>query len=115
MNLSERSPLQRYGFAIGTTVLVVSLTIVGRQTVALPALPLLLAAVALSAWYGGLGPGLLSALIGVVASEILIFEPLYVVDLSPAGIARMALFSIVAVLISWLTESQRRIERAATF
>jgi len=65
---------------------------------------LLLAAIVVSAWYGGFGPGLLATALSVVG-QIVVFEPPYRDD-----IVRVGLFSLVAVAISALAAGRRRAE-----
>lgn len=66
-------------------------------------------AVALSAWFGGLGPGLLSTALGLIAALWFVIPPtgkLTIPDLS-TGIG-VAVFCAVSVFISILTEQLRR-------
>ena len=65
-----------------------------------PSTALLFAAVMLSAWYGGMGPGLLASLFAAVAAEYLFMEPTHHIDLRDA--VRLAVFLLSAVLISWM-------------
>jgi len=65
---------------------------------------LLLAAVVLSAWYGGLGPGLFATALSV-AGQATLFDPPYADDLLRAG-----LFTAVATSISVLAAARRRAE-----
>jgi PAS domain S-box-containing protein len=63
---------------------------------------LLLAAVVLSGWYGGFGPGLLAT--GVAAAgQLVFFEPPYLDD-----IVRVILFAVVAVAVAALAAGRRR-------
>jgi signal transduction histidine kinase len=71
----------------------------------------LLAAVMVGAWFGGLGPGLLAAGLGALTMEFL-FHP----DFSPgtrlADTLQVGVFLLVALLISSLNETRSRLERA---
>jgi C4-dicarboxylate-specific signal transduction histidine kinase len=64
--------------------------------------------VMLSSWYGGLWPGLLAALLSVVALDYYFMPPLYTfgfgVEEAPDTIA----FVAIAFFISWLNGNQRR-------
>src|SRR6185369_385998 len=69
---------------------------------------LLFAAVMLSAWYGGLGPGLLSTVIGGLAADYYLEFPLYSLRLaSPQTALRLGLFVLVALFISSLSARLR--------
>jgi signal transduction histidine kinase len=65
---------------------------------------LLLAAVIVGAWYGGLGPGLLAVALGVVG-HVAFFEPPYGDD-----VFRVVLFALVAVAICVLAAGRRGVE-----
>ena len=69
-----------------------------------PQLFLLLAAVVVSAWYGGLGPGVLATGVAVVG-HLAFFEPPYADDL-----VRVLIFVLVAGAISALAAGRRRAE-----
>lgn len=75
--------------------------------------PLFLAAVVVSAWYGGLGPGLVTTGIAVLAKLYFFMPPtgsLLVDDV--ATVLYLVVFVLVAVLISSLTGALRRAEAA---
>ena len=63
-----------------------------------PYLPLLVAAVIVSAWTGGLGPGLLAAGAGAVAAEYLVMGGLHAVGTYPELLAQLTLFVAVAAI-----------------
>src|SRR5690349_8918998 len=54
------SPLLRYGVALLTVILALTLTLLLWPLFDPPVFSLFFAAVMISAWYGGLGPGLLA-------------------------------------------------------
>lgn len=69
-----------------------------------------LAAVMVSAWYGGFGPGLLA--VGLAASALdWLLPPAYALDTSQANVLRLGVFLLVALLISSLTAVRARLER----
>jgi signal transduction histidine kinase len=103
-----RSALFRYAVPLVALALVLPFTFLAvpkGQGIA----PLFLAVVMVSAWYGGLGPGLLATLASAVVMDVLLppFD-------SPAMIwirvGRMVVFVAAAVLISSLNARQRRLE-----
>jgi PAS domain S-box-containing protein len=69
-------------------------------------------AVAVSAWLGGLIPGLLATLLSVMVTDYYLIEPRYEIFSSPGIIIQLFSFAGVAVLISWLSDSRRRSEQA---
>ena len=73
---------------------------------------LLYAAAVLSAWLGGMGPGLLAALLSALVVDWFITPPLYSVTLDFDFGLRIAVFALSALLVGWLTERRRRSEDA---
>ncbi len=107
------SPLYKYGLAVTFTALALALSslfwpiIVGNA-------PFLffIGAVVLSSWLGGMGPGMLSAAIAIVSSDFFLFEPRYQVLNSPINLLQFSIFSLVALLISWLEDRRNQSERS---
>jgi hypothetical protein len=73
-----------------------------------PYLPLLVAAVTISAWRGGLGPGLLSAGGGALAAEYLVMGDLNTVGSYPALLAQLAVFVATAAIAASIRGSRTR-------
>jgi two-component system sensor histidine kinase KdpD len=70
--------------------------------------PLFLAAVMLSTWFGGLGPGLLSMVLGVLASTYFFLAPFDSPTVATiSGGLRLLVFVLVALLISLLHAALR--------
>ena len=70
--------------------------------------------VVLCAWFGGLGPGLLSAALGGLVAWYVFIPPQYSFMFSdPTAPARMTLFLLAGALISLLAESLHRARRQA--
>lgn len=67
-------------------------------------------AVMISSWYGGLWPGLLSALLSWLALDYYFIPPLYSLGISPDEIPDMLAFSATALFISWLNSDQRKVK-----
>src|SRR6266446_6344702 len=61
---------------------------------------LLYAAGVLSAWLGGMGPGLLAALLAAVVVDWFITPPLYSITLDFDFLLRIAAFALSALLVS---------------
>lgn len=70
--------------------------------------PLLIPAVLLSAWFGGVGPGLVAAALATFAMDFFLTEPRYTLHLGSFGdIAYLAAFGASAGLVGWVTGRQR--------
>jgi PAS domain S-box-containing protein len=69
---------------------------------------LLLCAVMFSGWFGGLGPGLLAAILAFLVFDYAFVAPTNSFSISPLEIPRVAAFAISALLIGLLSGEQRR-------
>jgi C4-dicarboxylate-specific signal transduction histidine kinase len=67
-------------------------------------------AVMISSWYGGLWPGLLSALLSWLALDYYFIPPLYSLGISPEEVPDMLAFIATALFISWLNSDQRKVK-----
>jgi signal transduction histidine kinase/CheY-like chemotaxis protein len=103
---SDRGRLRRYGFACGVTFCAALLTPMLRPyLVSMPSAPLA-AAVLASAWYGGVGPGLLAFLIMLVtASRVLPAPPEATLTKTLTG---LGFFLLITVLLGWQSSAGRR-------
>src|SRR5262245_38384684 len=103
---------QRYGVALVASTLAAILTLaLGPLLAQMPAL-LFLAAVLISAWYGGQGPGFFSVLLGTLFFYFLFLTP------DPArqtvqDSGELAVYLLVAVLTCALTAGRKRAEAEA--
>ncbi|MBI5030956.1 MAG: PAS domain S-box protein [Chloroflexi bacterium] len=101
---------QAYGIAILTSAAAILLTTITGLGTASPSL-LPIAAILISAWFGGLGPGLLATILGLFASmyfstgQILPSQTLMLNDA-----VRFLIFAIVAVFIVWLAVIRKETE-----
>ncbi|WP_292795172.1 PAS domain S-box protein [Nostoc sp. NMS7] len=69
---------------------------------------LFFAAVMVSAWYGGLAPGLVATVLSTLAINYFLFKPLYSLNITNLNIlVSLVVFMLTAGLISWLNESRR--------
>ncbi len=105
------SPVMRYGVAVIAS-LVALLVKLGLGPVILPTLYVpAYGAVLVSAWVGGVGPGILAAVLSFGFAQLL-FVPPPAAATAAAELARDALFLMVAMALSWgtaaLHASQRR-------
>ncbi len=95
------------GLALGVTLLL------NPYIRATPAAPFF-AAVMVSAWYGGLAPGLFATLLSTLALDYLLLRPLYPENITNLNIlVPLVVFILAAGLISYLNESRRTAQRKA--
>jgi C4-dicarboxylate-specific signal transduction histidine kinase len=96
-----------YGIAVlsVTTALIIS----RLPTVHLQDAPvsLFLCAVLLSAWFGGVGPGLLATVLSAVAFYYYFLPPIYSLDAKPGEIPRLVIFMVSALFVGSLSAAQR--------
>lgn len=97
----------RYGCAAASVAAALAVThALGERTAGIS--PLFFAAVALSAWYGGIGPGLLATALAGLSTAFFLFEPAYSFRIALADVVRVGAFTLVALLIGFLQEAARR-------
>ena len=72
--------------------------------------PLFFPAVMVAVWVGGLGPGVVAALLSALTVEYILAEPLYGVLVTMEGATRLMIFTLVALLIDSLVTARRRAE-----
>jgi light-regulated signal transduction histidine kinase (bacteriophytochrome) len=73
--------------------------------------PLLLFAVAMSAWYGGLGAAVLAWALSCIGFDYFFVEPLYTIAIAPSELPYFAVFALFAGLVTWFSTVRRRVER----
>jgi len=68
---------------------------------------LFLCAVILSAWFGGVGPGLLATSLSTLAFNYYFLPPIYSLDAKPEEIPRLVIFMVSALFVGSLSAAQR--------
>jgi signal transduction histidine kinase len=71
------------------------------------------AAVGASTWYGGLRPGLIAAILAALALGYILPSPLPALERGFDSTARMSVFVLVALLISWIGAARDRAQRGS--
>ncbi|MBK9711023.1 MAG: PAS domain S-box protein [Kouleothrix sp.] len=112
MRHALRSPVREYGVALCAVLAALLLTLVVRATLGPIYFPLLLAAVMFSAWYGGLGPGLLATALATLASGYILLPPSYSLNLNREALVQLATFVLAALFISSVSEAGHRAQAA---
>jgi len=68
---------------------------------------LFLGAIMLSAWFGGLGPGLLATALSSLAFDYYFLPPIYSLVAKPGDIPRLVIFTVSALFVGSLSAAQR--------
>ena len=106
-NIPGISSARAYLIALIVTVVAVAATLPLQRTFdRFPYLPLLVAAVIMSSWIGGLGPGLVAAGGGAVAAEYLVMGGLHTVGAYPDLLAQLGIFVAVAAIVTSIRASR---------
>jgi signal transduction histidine kinase len=106
-----RSQLLAYGLAVAAVAAAVALNTLLPELEGSAAV-LFLAAVAFSAFYGGLWPGMLATVLSTLALDYFFVTEIRAIDLGPAVYMSLAVFVVVAVAINSLNVMQRRLQAA---
>jgi len=109
----KRSQLQRYSVAVLAVVVALLLTQLLRPLLKPSLYPLFLAAVMVSSWYGGIGPGLVTTALAALACAYFFIPPLYSLAINGYDIIALLQFVLVALLISVLNAVLRSTQRRA--
>ena len=110
MNRSPGKVAARYAVAVASSLGAFALAMtLEHPWVTLSPFFLFYAAVAISSWYGGTGPGILATVIGALAVDYYILEPRGSLHIESAqDLPRLVLFTLVGLLIAWLNGALRR-------
>src|SRR5258706_10748574 len=95
----------RYGLAVLVVALAVLLALALGPDLSQSRLVIFCAAVALAAWFGGLGPGLLASLLSMAAVDYFFIAPLssLTFGLTATDVPGFLIFSVTVMLISFLS------------
>jgi PAS domain S-box-containing protein len=105
-----RSALFRYGFAvIATTAVLLLKWTLGRMLGEEPPFLLFQFSVLSSAWYGGFGPGMFSAVLACISVELPLLLTDHSLALSSFILVRMGIFFPESALISWVIAPHREV------
>ena len=108
-----RSRLKRYGVAILAVLVALLLTQLLWHLHKITIYPLFLAAVMVSAWYGGLEPGLLATVLSALVCTYFYLPPLYSLAVSGSNKVGLVQFLLVALVISFLNGALHSARRLA--
>lgn len=103
-------------FGYAAAALSVGLVVLAKENVlslrALEGTPLLLAAIAFTTWFGGVGPGLLATLLATLAVDYYFVPPIYTWAVAPEEIPGVIAFALSALLFVWISAARRSSEEA---
>ncbi|NYF50577.1 ATP-binding protein [Tunturiibacter gelidoferens] len=103
--------IQRYGFAVVAVLLaLLPGLLLQHYKFRDVELPLLLFAIALTAWHAGVGPAVLSIILSSLCFDYFFAPPLYVFSITPADIPAILVLISFAVLIIRFSAVRHRIE-----
>jgi two-component system, LuxR family, sensor kinase FixL len=102
--------LWRYGLAVLSVA--VALVITKSLEKYTDITPLFYGAIVVSAWFGGMGPGLLAVVLAAISIDYYLVPPLYTLRLGPKPITFLVVFGVLAVLTSWMSAKRRQAEEA---
>lgn len=102
----------RYSTALILPVVVLPFVVVQGVVSGVPQFMLFIAAVAVSAWRGGLGTGLTAMAMSLVLLDFVVFDPGQFFFASTPLVIEFVIFALVCTLISWMLDSRRRAEQS---
>lgn len=102
--------LWRYGLAVVSVAVALAITKMLDQYTDIT--PLFYAAIVVSAWFGGMGPGLLAVALATLSIDYFFVLPLYTLGLGVKRISFLVVFGVLAVLTSWMSAKRRQAEEA---
>jgi PAS domain S-box-containing protein len=106
------SGIQGYGLAVLSVTLALGVgLLLQRFQFRDIEVPLLLFAVALTAWYGGTGAAAVAFVLSCLSFDYFFTVPYYTLDIAPSDLPYFFVFASFAALVSWFSAVRRRVER----
>jgi K+-sensing histidine kinase KdpD len=108
---SVRSAILRYGLAVGCVAIALGLALgselYGTRDLELPVFEL---AIALVAWFAGIGPSITAVVLSCACYTYFFTEPLYTFEVSSGDLPGFALFIAWAIIVASFVNVRRRVE-----
>lgn len=98
----------RYALAVASVAVALLVTVLIHSDGLVA--PLFFLAIILTAWFGGVGPGLLAALMSTLCISYFFLSPVYSIKFDPIHLPQLLVFFISAVLVSSWSAIRRRAE-----
>ena len=98
-----------WGYGIAALSVAAALTVSRLPAIHLQDAPvsLFLCAVILSAWFGGIGPGLVATALSLLAFNYYFLPPIHSLGVKPDEIPRLVIFTVSALFVGLLSAAQR--------
>ena len=112
MLIENRPPVVRYAISIASVGLAVGLASLLPYRADPSHFTLFFAAVMMSAWYGGLGTGLVATILSALSLDYYFLAPIHSITLDWRAFLRLGVFLVVAAVTSYLTTARKRAEEA---
>lgn len=104
----NKASLRHYGIAILTVATAVLLTSLSSTLSEKSPYMMFYAAVTLSAWYGGLWPGIMATVLGALSANYFFIQPIDTLDFGWSDIVSIGVFTQVSLLSSSLSAARKR-------
>jgi signal transduction histidine kinase len=112
MLVDSRPAFLRYGIALASVAGALSLASLLPPRADPSHFTLFFAAVMITAWYGGLGPGLLTTVMSALLLDYFFIAPIDSITMDWQAFLRLSVFTVIALITSYLTTARRRAEDA---
>src|SRR3984893_5224685 len=107
-----RSPVLHYSLAATSFAVALGLALLEqRYGFRDLEVPLFLFAIAVTVWYAGIGPAIVTVLLSSLAFDYFFTEPRYSFYVTSSEILYYAVFILFALLLTWFAAIRRRVER----
>ncbi|HEY6364628.1 MAG TPA: ATP-binding protein [Candidatus Binatia bacterium] len=110
MLIESRPPIVRYGIAVASVGLALAVASLLPYRADPSHFTLFFAAVMVSAWYGGLGTGLVATILSALSLDYFFIAPVHSITVDWQAFLRLGVFSVVALITSYLTTARKRAE-----
>jgi len=112
MLVDSRPAFLRYGIALASVAAALWLASLLPARADPSHFTLFFAAVMITAWYGGLGPGLLATVLSALSLDYYFLAPIHSIMIDWRAFLRLSVFTVIALITSYLTTARRRAEDA---
>ncbi len=112
MLIDDRPPLLRYAISLASVATALSVASLLPYRADPSHFTLFFVAVMVSAWYGGLGAGLLATILSALSLDYFFIAPIHSITLDWRALLRLSTFVLVSLVTSSLTAARRRAEEA---
>jgi signal transduction histidine kinase len=112
MLIEKRPPLLRYAIAIASVATALAVASILPARADPSHFTLFFIAVMISAWYGGLGAGLVATILSASSLDYFFISPIHSITLDWQAFLRLSVFTVVAAVTSYLTTARKRAEEA---